>query len=115
MTEKEKLMQRIASEIEKDTSVLARGVDSSHREQKIQYFISLNFPREKIEAVVNSMGPWAEYDDILQRLTTLNVTSSRPLASLQKSREYTDTGEPLLNSNATLRPVVIDGSNVAMR
>lgn len=116
MTEKEKLLQKIAAEIENDSSnVLPRGIDSSHHEQTIQYFSSLNFPREKIETVVGSMGPWAEYDDILKRLNMLHVTSSRPLANLQKSREYTNTGEPLLNSNATLRPVVIDGSNVAMR
>jgi hypothetical protein len=116
-TEREKIVQRIAYEIEqqKDGDVVSRGVDSSHREQTIHYFLRLNFPQERIETVVDSMGPWADTDDILKRLNSLHVTSPRPVAILSSSRNYTTDGEPVLNSNVALRPVVIDGSNVAMR
>lgn len=112
--EKEDILQMIKSDIEKDGYVLPRCPDSSQREQATQYFVSLNFPREKVEAVVNSMDVGADYDDILRRLNTLNV-SSRPVSNLSMSRPYTYNGEPILSSNATLRPIVIDGSNVAMR
>ena len=116
-TEREKIVQRIAYEIEhqRDADVISRGVDSSHREQTVHYFLSLNFPRERIETVVDSMGPLAETDDILKRLNSLHVTTPRPVATLSVSRNYTTDGEPVLNSNAALRPVVIDGSNIAMR
>lgn len=113
MAEKEDILEMIKSDIEKDGHVLPRCADSSQREQAIQHFISLNFPREKVEAVVNSMDVGAEYDDILRRLNTL--TGSRPVSNLSISRPYTHGGEPMLSSNATLRPIVIDGSNVAMR
>ena len=115
-TEREKIIQRTAYEIEqKEGNVVSRGVDSSHREQTIHYFLSLNFPRERIEAVVDSMGAWADTDDILKRLNSLHISSPRPAATLSVSRDYTSDGEPMLSSSAVLRPVVIDGSNVAMR
>jgi ribonuclease ZC3H12 len=90
-------------------------VDSSRREQYIQYFLSLNFNRDRIEAVIDSMGAWAETDDILKRLNSLHITAPRPVMTLNVSRNYTTNGEPVLNSNAALRPIVIDGSNIAMR
>ena len=114
LTNKEEILRMIASDVEKDGHVVPRGADSSLREQAIQYFVSLNFPREKTEAVVNSMEVGAEYDDILRRLNALHVTA-RPMSNLSMSRPYTHNGEPILSSNATLRPIVIDGSNVAMR
>ena len=115
--EREAIVQRIAYEIEqqKDCDVVSRGVDNSHREQTIDNFLRLNFPRERIETVVDSMGPWADTDDILKRLNSLHVTLPRPVAMLSSSRSYTAEGEPVLNSNVSLRPVVIDGSNIAMR
>ena len=114
--EREEIIKRTAFEIEqKDGDVVSRGVDSSHREQTIHYFLRLNFPRAKIEAVVDSMGAWAETDDILKRLNSLHISSPRPVATVSVPRNYMMDGEPALGANATLRPVVIDGSNVAMR
>ena len=107
----------IVPDIELDGHVVPRSMDTSRREQTIQDFVRLNFPREKIETIINSIGWEADYDDILRRLTTLHVTAPppRPMANLNMSRPRTFTGEPMLSSTAVLRQVVIDGSNVAMR
>lgn len=110
-------LKSIATDIERDgCGMVARGLDSAQREQTIQYFVSLNFSREKTEAVINSMGWESDYDDILQRLVNISSPpSSHNVGKPAAPRPRSFTGEAVLESGATLRPVVIDGSNVAMR
>lgn len=114
--EKHKVLNRIASDIERDGCMLPRSADSAQKEQTIQYFVSLNFPREKTEFIINSMGEEADYDDILRRLNNLcRPPANHNMTKLCMSRPRTFNGEPILTSKTTLRPVIIDGSNVAMR
>lgn len=99
-----------------------RGVDS-HREQRISYFVQLGYPREKVEGVVESLGPAATEDDILSRLVKMsgNIHSAEQRGRLSHSRLRGFSGEPMLSrptpvrDPSILRPIVIDGSNVAMR
>ena len=93
-------------------------------ERKLDYFLQLGYPREKIEAVLVSLGPAATENAILARLVRV---SRPPLADAHRSQKLNisrprrDNGEPLLTTPipardpSSLRPVVIDGSNVAMR
>ncbi len=124
------IIQKINSKLpEEDRKALLRGLeedlsgelvsrDSSvydtQREQKIQYFVTLDYPREKVEAVLTSLGPEASDNDVLSRL--VKVCSRRPLSD---SRPRGFSGELLQPSPAKdsgrLRPIVIDGSNIAMR
>ena len=95
-----------------------------HKEQRIEFFVRLDYPREKVEAVFDSLGRGASDNDILSRLVKV---SSKPQSAefrpkhLSNSRLRSPMGEPLSSTPipvmnpAQLRPIVIDGSNIAMR
>ena len=108
---------------------LPRGIDP-RQEQRIEYFVSLGYSREKVERVLNTL-PDAGDDDILARLVKSpqgHEAVGRKVGGLCRSRARSQNGEPL-SSGATnsrelpvkpmdpdqLRHIVIDGSNVAMR
>jgi len=95
------------------------------KEQKIEFFVRLGFPQEKVEAVLESLGLDTMDDDILARLVKVSsrspASTGQKVKSLSNSRPRGCSGEPLLSTPvpakdpSILRPVVIDGSNVAMR
>lgn len=99
---------------------------------KMEFFQKLGYPREDVERVLAKLGPDALVNDVLQELIQ---TGSRPGARpsgaaallvprgsggrtpdpiprrLGAGPEEEECGEPA----SSLRPIVIDGSNVAMR
>lgn len=95
------------------------------KEQKIEFFVRLGFPQEKVEAVLESLGPDTMDDDILARLVKVSsrspASTGQKVKNLSNSRPRGYSGEPLLSTPvpakdpSILRPVVVDGSNVAMR
>lgn len=95
------------------------------KEQKIEFFVRLGFPQEKVEAILESLGLDTMDDDILARLVKVSsrspASTGQKVKSLSNSRPRGYSGEPLLSTPvpakdpSILRPVVIDGSNVAMR
>lgn len=109
--------------VSRDGGLSAVHEASPTRERKLDYFLQLGYPREKIEAVLDSLGPAATENAVLERL--VRVVSRPPSADrsqrLSVSRPRGYNGEPLsctsiaVKDPSTLRPVVIDGSNVAMR
>lgn len=114
--------------LEEDVKSVLIPRDSSvcdpQREQRIQYFENLDYPREKVVAVLNSLGPEATDNDVLSRLVRVCSHGSAPDTGgrggqLSNSRPRGLSGElpqPCsVTDPALLRPVVIDGSNVAMR
>ena len=123
--------------------LLSRSPDQ--REKKIDYFVNtLNFPREKVESVLDSLGPDAADNDILERLVKVCRPTVKPGSSYnppQQRGKYPGAGggtngecmtppsqlspplpmtslspaPPVIRDPARLRHIVIDGSNVAMR
>ncbi len=70
--------------------------------QRINQYVQLGFPVDQVKGVIESLGPNASENDIMSRL----VINSYPKPNL-----------PLITgpSKEGLRPIVIDGSNVAMK
>ena len=72
--------------------------------QRINKYVQLGFSVEHVQSVIESLGYSASENDIMSRLILGNVTKSNPLVLA-----------PPLPSKEGLRPIVIDGSNVAMK
>ena len=124
---KRALLEGLTSDLEGKRAreaVVSRGVDPQ-KEQRIEFFVRLGFLREKVEAVLESLGPDTMDDDILARLVKVSSRSpsstGQKVKNLNNSRPRGCSGEPLLSTPvpakdpSLLRPIVIDGSNVAMR
>lgn len=124
---KRALLEGLTSDLEGKRTrqeVISRGVDPQ-KEQRIEFFVRLGYLREKVEAVLESLGPDTMDDDILARLVKVSSRSpsstGQKVKNLSNSRPRGYSGEPLLSTPvpakdpSLLRPIVIDGSNVAMR
>ena len=90
---------------------------SSVYRKRIQQFISLGFQAEQVESVIESLGPDASDNDIMARLVKLTPTPEK-CSPVRTTSSRPPTGEfvpqPTINREG-LRPIVIDGSNVAMK
>ncbi len=99
--------------IPRDSSFSSQGVPSpSPDPNTINYFVEqLCYPRDEVVSTMVSLGPKASTDDILHRLirgAPLKTTHNSSSVSVKEQLEC--RVDP-----SKLRPIVIDGSNVAMR
>lgn len=110
--------------------LVSRASTRPSMKRKIEYYVALDFPQDLVEATLESLGLDASDNDILNRLNRL-VKGKH--ASLNMVNTPTvcpppppppSYGEPLTShvtqprrvmDPSKLRPIVIDGSNVAMR
>lgn len=110
------------------SSILQDGkVDLEKEYQaKVDFALKLGYAEEQIQSVLNKLGPESLINDVLAELVRLgNKGDSEGQVSLSllvprgpSSREITSSELSLeieIDSSDNLRPVVIDGSNVAMR
>lgn len=109
-------------------------------QRKIDYYVKdLGYPQDKVEATLDSLGPKATVNEIINRLNKVSSrvpSNSIPATIPKPAADYTramgdyirpigledmggvvSTGDRLHRKvdSSKLRPVVIDGSNVAMR
>lgn len=93
---------------------------------KMDFALKLGYAETQIQSVLNKLGPESLINDVLAELVRLgNKGDSEGQVSLNllvprgpNSRETTSPElflEDEIDSSENLRPVVIDGSNVAMR
>ena len=100
------------------------------RSRKMEFFQKLGYSREDVVRVLGKLGADALVNDVLQELIQ---TGSRPSAREGSATPLlvprgccgtpdsaqcglgADPGEDSGGPASTLRPIVIDGSNVAMR
>lgn len=81
-------------------------------QKRVKQFVELGYPQDKVEMVVKSLGVEASDNDIMARLVSIHVprppitTGGAPSSSVSSKPEAPIAG---------LRPIVIDGSNIAMR
>ena len=87
------------------------------QQKRIEYFVKLGYPQPEVEMVLESLGSDSSDNDVLARLISTKPTP--PIvhvpASLPSRPAVTDEGSTTQINREGLRPVVIDGSNVAMR
>ena len=86
-------------------SYVEKEIDTRSQKLVAQY-VKLGFPVEQVQSVIESLGPSASENDIMSRLVKINP--ARPSPSLQFEKIQVPSKEGL-------RPIVIDGSNVAMK
>lgn len=100
-------------------------------QKKRDYYVqALGFPADKVEATLESLGPWATDNAILERLNNYKFVVNSPTVppSMVKPASVGEyVPRPVLEeavgvshvtnqvAGSKLRPIVIDGSNVAMR
>lgn len=100
------------------------------RSNKMEFFQKLGYSREDVVRVLDKLGEGALVNDVLQELIQ---TGSRPVnhepgtvpllvprgsCGTRDSAQHrlgSDLGEDCGSRASLLRPIVIDGSNVAMR
>lgn len=73
--------------------------------RRINKYVMLGFPVEQVQSVIESLGPHASENDVMSRLISVNPSNKSTLP-------------PTVVENLSkegLRPIVIDGSNVAMK
>ena len=93
---------------------------SDNIEQKVKEFITLGFEEKDIRSVIERAGPHVSQDDLMTKLFKMKKPGppagfqEPPVARTPTGPELTSPS-PLVNSDSGLRPVIIDGSNVAMR
>ena len=90
---------------------------TSRRQKRVKQFVDLGYPKDKVEMVIESLGE-ASDNDIMARLVSIHSSYDvKPPTVHSKPPEITQPVHvPLsINHNERLRPIVIDGSNIAMR
>lgn len=75
--------------------------------KRINKYVMLGFPVEQVQNVIESLGPHASENDIMSRLNSRNPSTK---SSVPPTANVSET-----LSKEGLRPIVIDGSNVAMK
>ena len=88
--------------------------------EKVQYYVRLGFPQEIVESTIASLGPGAHDNDIMHRLNMRGAVAPppRPVVITEETTPPGPAPTPVVDgilSSPNLRPIVVDGSNVAMR
>nr|XP_014350864.1 PREDICTED: probable ribonuclease ZC3H12C [Latimeria chalumnae] len=96
-------------------------------QNKMEFALKLGYSEEQVQLVLNKLGSEALINDILGELVKLgnkaesdqslsgsNATVSRDASSLESQRSESPPEEGVVDDSDNLRPIVIDGSNVAM-
>ena len=109
-------------------------------QKRIDYFVQLEFPHDKVQSILESLGPTASDNEVMNLLMKgapavlpVNKSSGAYRNHVDGTRDYSESfgvtvmkSEPHLQQQAAqqkemavdasnLRHIVIDGSNVAMR
>ncbi len=115
--------------------LLPRDTPDPNLEKRIEYFVKLDFPRERVRSVLESLGPHASENEVMERLMKVTpgiqpVIKPHPSSRRRGTPPGPDVGtdeqeQPPPSVPPTvrkipvdpsrLRAIVIDGSNVAMR
>lgn len=95
---------------------------------KLEFALKLGYSEEQVQLVLNKLGTDALINDILgelvklgnktetdQSVSNINTSIMREASSLESQRSDSPLQEDVPTDSDNLRPVVIDGSNVAMR
>ena len=113
--QKGKLKEMTKNEAKDRTETMLSS--SPQRQKRTRQFVDLGFPLDKVETVFDSLGEEASDNDVMARLISTHTSKERQPQTLRIPPK--PTTEPAMNTPASmregLRPIVIDGSNVAMR
>lgn len=113
--------QAISREVKKPPDVVREY------QTKLEFALKLGYSEEQVQLVLNKLGTDALINDILGELVKLGNKSEaeqtvstitsimRETSSLESQRSDSPMQEIVTDDGENLRPVVIDGSNVAMR
>lgn len=99
---------------------------SQEYQSKLDFALKLGYPGDQIQAVLNKLGADALTNDILAELVRLgnkvenegqasSGNATGPAGTKEVASPELSLEDEVVDSSDNLRPIVIDGSNVAMR
>lgn len=114
--------QMVPKEVKKPPDVV------KEYQTKLEFALKLGYSEEQVQLVLNKLGTDALINDILgelvklgnktetdQTVTNANTSVIREASSVESQRSESPLQEDVTEDGDNLRPIVIDGSNVAMR
>lgn len=99
--------------------LVARNSPPAVDRQRVEYYVQLGYPQEIVETTIASLGKGAHDNDIMNRLIKRGAVASPNRSAVVPEDAppavmMVPVERPVPNSQ-NLRPIVVDGSNVAMR
>lgn len=106
------------SQSQTELEKISKSTDDKSYSSRVEFGLKLGYSEKLVQAALNKLGPDPSQNELLGELIKLGAQMPRSVESPSLTVDDVSSSSHLAvqeNSTVQLRPIVIDGSNVAMR